>query len=161
MYKRIYLDITKIILILGLLAFSFSITWNILEMPYIRTMTINGVTLYTYDAENYLNNIQLSWDGLAQLWKELIPTRTWESGGSLLNWDPLMNNLALIFDWIYMPINFILTILRTIAFIIIKLFSMLGIITIPNTIINGVTYNPPWFASLFNTIKDYFFIPYI
>lgn len=161
MYKNIFLDISKLIILLGCIAFSFTITWTIIELPYLTKNTINGQTIYIYDTQTYLSNLQLGWTGLQEIWQELLPTREWQNGGSLINWSPMFNNLALVFDWVYMPINLILTIIRTLSYVIIKLFSFIGLITIPNTTINGVVYQPVWFVNLFITIKDYFIIPYI
>lgn len=161
MYKNLYLSVTKFIILIAMIAFSFTITWQIFEIPYLTSQTINGQTIYYYDFENYLNNIQLNWDGLRDIWGDLIPWRTWISDITLNNWtNALANNIALLFDYIYMPINLICTIFRTIAFLMVKAFSILGLITTEITI-NGITYTPPWFITMFNFIRQKFIIPYI
>lgn len=161
MYKGLYLTLTKLTILLGIVAFSFTITWTIFEIPYLQQTTINNVDIWYFESELYLNNLQLSWDGLQEIWSELLPPRIFNDPSIEHSWDMLWNNLACVFDYLYMPINFLLTILRSIAFMVVKFFSILGMVTLPNTQINGVLYQPPWFVNMFNTIRDNFFIPYI
>lgn len=124
-----------------------------LQFSFISQQTINGQTLTTFNLSGYLENLSNNWNGFPIGFDKILPPRTWADTGDW--WADAGNNIALVFDWIYFPLNLILYIIRIFAWVLILVLSLLGFtMNMQATTITGINDLLPW---LVNNLM----IPYI
>ena len=160
--KKLFIDTLGIFLIICFFAFTFKTFFNI-QSPYLITYVADtGIKITYYDYGQYFIQVSNSFNTFgAQLQLE-FPWRTWQTNMDLTNWlSVLMNNIAFIFDWMYMPINIALWVLRLMAWIIKSALVILGFIEFANTPINGIVYQPEWFMTTLTWMSQNLSIPYI
>lgn len=115
----------KYIIIIALI--SLVSTWAFgIYNNMIQETTINGITIKTFDIRIYLNNVSNAWNTAALDFETILPDREWDDTAAWNNWDGLFNNIALLFDYLYLPINFVLYILRWIAWILRLALAIIG-----------------------------------
>lgn len=100
-----------------------------------KITTEQGIDMYIIDVHTYLNNLGGINNMTPPPFKELLPTRTWKAIAGNDWYMDLVNNLALLFDWIYMPINVIMYVVEWICYGLLVIFTCLGW---PLTQTNGV-----------------------
>ena len=149
----------KPITIIALVSIVATWAFNV-QNVLITDTTINGVAIKTVDLRTYLINITNAWETNALNFEDILPSRQWEEvTGSVIDstfWNALFNNMALIFDWLYFPINFILWILRWISWLLKLLLAVIGWNVGQN---NGVYYSQ--LVEILVWITKNLMIPYI
>lgn len=145
-------------IILGTIAFALNMIFND-AISYLSIDRVNNVLIYKYDFWQYLENIRNSFTGTTQLTLEL-PPRQWINVGGTNWWDDIINNLAVILDYIIFAINIMLWPLRLGAF---ALRGLLAIIGIQVVAINGIPieHSLSWLTTLVNGLIEFIQIPYV
>lgn len=110
---------------------SLTITWAFnIQNTMITTQTINGIKIMTFNAHTYMQNISNAWRTNALNFQDIIPPTQWEDvSGNMLQsqfWESLVNNMAVIANWAYFPINFVLWILRWVTWLCNILLAIIG-----------------------------------
>lgn len=125
-------------------------TWafNFGNSKVLENVTINGVSLWRLNTTNYFDNLSKAWTSTSLSFDNIKPNKTWKSIG-FFDFNGLFNNLCVIFDWIYFPINLLLWVIRWIVWIVRGLFAMLGL-----DIENGI-------MTIFTWVINNLMIPYI
>lgn len=126
----------------------------------VRIEHVNGFDMVKFDVLGYLKNINIASTELPPAFNSILPTRTYQEGAGLDFFPALANNLAMIFDWLYFPINFILYILRWLAYIWKLFFSILGWPMTYN-IVNGEKVYDSQVIFVLQTVIEGLMIPYI
>ena len=90
----------------------------------IQPTTINGITIYTFDLRLHLKNIADAADWRPLINTDVLPARQWIANwtDAASWWNALTNNIAYVFDWLYMPINTLLLLPARFSCWITKLF---------------------------------------
>ena len=150
----------KPITIIALISIVATWVFNI-QNVLISEQTINNVRIKVVDLRLYLLNISNAWQSNALNFNDILPTRLWEEvTGSIIDstfWNALFNNMALIFDWLYFPINFILWLLRWLCWLLKIVLAIIGWNVGYNS--NGVYYSQ--LVEILVWITDNLMIPYI
>lgn len=160
MIKKIIFDTLGIILVICFFALTFKTFFGIAS-PYLQTTTTEfGQKITYYDYGTYFTQLNNSFNNFGQQLQIDIPERTWKNVGGLDWFEDLANNLAVIFNWIYFPINVILWPIRLLSWAIKETLILLGFVEFQTTI-NGITYNPEWFMKTLSFLSQKLAIPYI
>lgn len=167
MVRKAINEFIPITIIICLIAYVLSIHLKIINIPYMYTETYNygniTTTMYKYDFLGYIRNIENSFTNI-QILELKFPERQWINTTSTFLekdfWDALINNIALIFDWLYMPINIILYPIRLILWLIRNLLTILGM-NYQTIYYNEQIIEPNAIMQLLNNIVNNLYIPYV
>lgn len=159
--KKIFIDTLALFIVIAFFGITFKNFFGIAN-PYLQTTIVQetGIKITYYDYGAYIVQLNNSFNTFGQELQLEWPPRVWKSVAGLDWFDDLVNNLAFIFDWIYMPINVVLWPMRLSAWIVKQVFVILGFVAETQTI-NGTTYNPEWFMKTFTWMSEHLAIPYI
>ena len=164
MVKKIFLDTLPIILIIAMFAYVFTIYLGIFQIPFIYKYTTSlGQTMWRFDIHEYLINIQNNFTSIAELELEKNPLEWQNTQASFIDrqfWQTLLNNLAYMFNYFIYFLNVILFIFRFLAYIIINILSILGMVRKPTMYMDKL-YEPNWFMEIFVWISENLQIPFI
>ena len=158
-----------IIIVLGLISITLTLIFN-LENQLTYEMTINGIKLYVFDLDKYIQNLNNAWDTLSLDFFTIIPDATFKTAnGNMLTadyWNTMFDNFKVIFNWMYMPINFVMYIWRWIAFFIQIALTLMGWpIIMKGGEVEGWIQNTPVYTSVLQTILTWIkwnlVIPYL
>lgn len=146
---------------IGLLALAIVFIFGEQTSSIITTQTGSigtyTTTFKTIDIPKYLDNLSNAWTNNPLNFEDILPSRTWQNGGNIVNWEPIFNNLALIFDWIYFPLNLLLWVIRWLCWVIRGISAVCGISVYVSP--TGV-YNSN-LISILDFVIDKFMIPYV
>jgi hypothetical protein len=160
MIKKIFLDTLGIILVICFFAVTFKTFFGI-NTPYLQTYTTElGQQITYYDYSAYFMQINNSFNNFGQQLQLQLPSRQWVNVGGLDWFADLANNLAVVFNWIYFPLNVILWPIRLLTWILKETLILLGFVEFTTTV-NNVTYNPEWFMTTLSWLSQNLAIPYI
>ena len=164
MIKKIFLDTLPIIIIIAIFAYVISIYFKLFEIPYLyQTTTITGAKFWVWDIKTYLQNLDGSFSSITKLELEKNPLEWKNTQASFINreyWQTLLNNLAYMFNYFIYFLNVILFIFRFLAYIIINILSILGMVRKPTMYMDKL-YEPNWFMEIFVWISENLQIPFI
>lgn len=159
-----------IISILALISITILGLFNLNNL-LVKTETIEGMKIYTFDLYTYITNINRGFSTEAIQFETIIPSRTWDkamnNGIDIPKWiATFINNFALMIDWLYFPINFILYTIRWTIYIIEGLLTLIGWpIKAYTTDLSGHIKNTPVYSSILVTILEWakvnLIIPYL
>lgn len=131
----------KPLILIAVVSLAVTTAFNLPNL-LITTEYINGVKISHFNLQTYLNSISNAWESNALNFEDILPDREWEEITSSFVesqfWEAIGNNIALLFDYVYFPINFILWVLRWICWLVKILLTIIGWPTMMNT--NG-TYD--------------------
>ena len=160
--KKMIIDTIGLIIFGSFFMYILSLFLGV-SSPYIYTTTqYNGIELTYIDTALYARtlNAYFNISNIGELLRLDLPSRQWISNGADVIYI-ISNNIAVIFDWLYMPINIVLWVFRLIAFVFYSTFMLLGMTPAGGIIVNGQTYQPEWFMTTLNWIVQNLAIPYI
>lgn len=164
MIKKIFLDTLPIIIIIAIFAYVISIYFKLFEIPYLyQTTTITGAKFWVWDIKTYLQNLDGSFSSITKLELEKNPLEWKNTQASFIDrefWQTLLNNLAYMFNYFIYFLNVILFIFRFLAYIIINILSILGMVRKPTMYMDKL-YEPNWFMEIFVWISENLQIPFI
>ena len=129
----------KFLLVIGVIAVAINLAFGRSNtMMYVEELEYNVIHIYKYNLQNYLLNIQTNLSNVVNL-SIKRPERNWNSD--------IINDLALILDYILYGLNLFMWPLRLGAYIVRFLFTILGVN------MNGLDPNNAfnWLARLINT----------
>lgn len=119
----------KPLIFIALVSLTTTVAFNI-QNTMITTEIINGIKIYHFNLQTYLQNMNNAWQTNALNFEDIIPPTQWvEVTGNMLQnefWRSLINNLAVIANWAYFPINFILWLLRWVTWLCNILLAVIG-----------------------------------
>lgn len=142
--------ITSIIIMLGTIGYIINSIFNRNSVSFLHPIVISGETYYTYDLLGYIKNIKETITDLSIL-ELATPEREWSNAGNI---QAIINNLVVIFNWIYMPINVILWPIRIVGYLLLNLLALIGINIQNPTYSSGLIKTLTW-------ITQNLSIPYI
>lgn len=105
----------------------------------LQLQTINGIKIYVFNLNQHIQNIQNASDLRPLIDVNIFPEKEWINAFTL---EALTNNIAVVFNWLYMPINVFLTPLRFSCYITKLTFTLLGVANdnaIMNLLSEGIT----------------------
>lgn len=158
---KIFLKLIPLTLLICFICFGLTIIFDIQNLTYLSRTTKDNITIYTFDMNQYVQNLNI--DILKRATTNTIDVETFknvfESWGTI--WDngydfgdiffSLLNGFIMVFDLLIVPINLVLIVLRIIAGIMLTGLSLIGI----NINSNGVI------LTTLNNILDFSKIPLI
>lgn len=158
--KRTIIIALSFFIIIGVVALCLNMAMGnqtVIYLQKVRYETIGYINYYyKFDFSEYIKNLNLSITDTSKLTLEL-PTRQWENMTSVLNWEPLGNDLALILDYVILIINVLIYPLRVGAYLLRNILAILGVNQDTNQTTNGLA----WLVQLVNWLVERIAIPYI
>lgn len=109
----------KYSIIIGLVILILTNVFNFGVSNILYKTTYNNIEMYKIDLQQYFINLEKARSTVSLDFTSILPTRVWNTD--------IINNLALIFDWLYMPINFILWIIRFIVYLIKNILALCAV----------------------------------
>lgn len=152
------------IVIFGIFAIMLNNLFNEDNALFSTITTNSGLTMYKLDLHKYIYNLENMWKANTLQFNQLIQTRTWQTTNATMLqsefWNVMINNLAYIFNWLYLPINIICFILRFVMYLAYLILGFLGFNT-EYTALNGTINSTSPLMGIIEWIFTYFQIPYI
>ena len=174
MIKKVFYDLIPITIVIAMFAFTLGVYFNIFDIPFLYQYPTSAGgqvigQLWRFDITAYLRNLDGSFNSLQSL--KITPNplqfRTTEEG--FLDsefWEVLINNIAYMFNYIIYFLNVVLFIFRFIAYLIVNILAILGMIREPYFWTNPITgvqtlYEVNWLMSTATWICNNLEIPMI
>lgn len=118
-----------LIIIVACISLTLTLFFNI-DNTLITQQTINGINIKQFNLYTYTMNINNLFTEYAIDFKTILPSNEWQNlEGSVITaefWKSLFNNILVIFEWVYFPINFLLYVIRWILWFSELLLGLIG-----------------------------------
>lgn len=170
MLKKLWLDTIPILIVIAMFGYVLGVYFGLFSIPFIyKYTTLTGQQLWRFDIPNWLQNINGAFVGFEQLELKQNPLQWQSTNAGMLDsefWTTLLNNIAYCFNFLIYILNIALFVIRLIAYIIVNILCILGMVrntyvwTNPNTGMQ-TTYEPNWLMEIFIWISNNLQIPFI